>query len=162
MFHDDFRLSYTYWDACCTSDGYDRPYADQLPKDGYGRPYVHQLPHSEVKDSCLSGGYLRPQWTSDTTETTNYLDSAPVDASSTSSSQTGSAISRDTHAQECNTENRRLSNRFFPKLFVNEKNYPNIANAPNQRISQWLSSDACGIKKFGGFISPSHQQNWKS
>ena len=152
MFHDDFRLSYTYWDACCTPDGYDRPYA-------------HQLPNSEVKETCLSDGYLRPQWTSSPTETRNNLDPAPVDASSTSStssSQTGSAKSCDTHAQEPNTENRRLSNRFFPKPFVDEKNYPNAANAPNQRISQWLSSAGCGIKIFGGFTSPPYQQNWKS
>ena len=49
-------------------------------------------------------------------------------------------------------ENKRLSTRFFPGLFVSEKNYPNAANAPNQRMSQWLSSASCGIKKYGGFI----------
>ena len=49
-------------------------------------------------------------------------------------------------------EIKRLSTRFFPRLFVSEKNYPSAANAPNQRMSQWLSSAACGIKKYGGFI----------
>ena len=190
-FADDFRMSYTYWDACCTSndygrpyahlpkdgygrpyahqltkDSYGRPYAHQLSKDGYGRPYAHQLPHYQVKESCLSGGYLTPQWPSNTIETRNSGDTAPVEVtnsgSSTDSSQTGSVKSRDTHAQEHNTENRRLSNRFFPRLFVDEKNHPNAANAPNQRISRWLSSADCGIKKFGGFINPPHQQNWKS
>ena len=77
----------------------------------------------------------------------------PGKAEADSNTGTGSQKARDTHGQKSSVENKRLSNKFFPRLFVSEKNYPNVARAPSQRISQWLSSAACGVKKYGGFVT---------
>ena len=93
-------------------------------------------------------------------ETPNYPDPYPLEVGRNAGS--GSQESRDRHAQTQRVENKRLSTRFFPRHFVNEKNYPDAVSTPNQLISQWLSSAACGIKKYGGFINHTPQPNGNS
>ena len=143
-FNDEFGASKMYWEPSYQSDNYDV---------GYGR----HSNHAAIKDSCPSDSYFTDFTDAlplSTTEVPNYLEPSKVEADS--NTETGSQKPHDTHAQKSSFENKRLSNRFFPGYFVSEKNYPNVARAPSQRISQWLSSAACGVKKFGGFINFTH------
>ena len=113
--------------------------------------YGHHSNHEAIKTKCPSDGYFTDAPPLSTAEVQNYLEPSKVEADSNTG--TGSQKPPDTHAQKSSVENKRLSNKFFPRLFASEKNYPSVARAPSQRISQWLSSAACGVKKFGGFIN---------
>ena len=141
----EFGASKMYWEPTCESDNYDVRHSDHA---------------ATVKQSCPSDGYFTDAPTLSTTEVPNYLE--PSKAEADNNTGTGSQKPRDTHAQKSSVENKRLSNRFFPRYFVSEKNYPNAARAPSQRISQWLSSAACGVKKFGGFINFTHRPGFNS
>ena len=122
--------------------------------------YDYHSNQAALKESCRSDGYLNPVLNLNTIEMANYPEAGAPEAGRDAA--TGNHESRDKHAQKRRVENKRLSTRFFPRIFTNEKNYPNAARAPNQRISQWLSSAACGLKKYGGFVNPTHQPGYNS
>ena len=127
-----------YWEPSYQSDNCDV---------GYG----HNSNHAAFKESYPPDGYFTDALALSTAEVPNYLE--PSKAEADSNTGTGSQKPRGSHVQKSSVENKRLSNRFFPRYFVSEKNYPNATRAPSQRISQWLSSAACGVKKYGGFIN---------
>ena len=135
-FNGEIGASKMYCEPSYESDNYD---------------VCHSNHAAAVKQSCPSDGYFTDALALSITEVPNYLELSKAEADSNTG--TGSQKPHDTHAQKSSVENKRLSNRFFPGFFVSEKNYPNAARAPSQRISQWLSSAACGVKKFGGFIN---------
>ena len=146
-FNGEIGASKMYWEPSYESDNYDV---------GYGRNSNQEA----MKESYTSDGYFTDALAFSTAEVQNYLELSKAEADNNTG--TGSQKPRDTHAQKSSVENKRLSNRFFPRYFVSEKNYPNAARAPSQRISQWLSSAACGVKKFGGFINFTHRPGFNS
>ena len=113
-----------------------------------------------IKENYRSGEYSPDALALNTIEVPNHLE---LSSSQTDSNTgTGNQKPHDAHAQTWTVESKRLSNRFFPRLFISEKNYPDAARAPSQRISQWLSSAACGVKKFGGFVNFTRGPNFNS
>ena len=52
------------------------------------------------------------------------------------------------------TRNNPVSGRYYVGMVRKQMNYPNAANAPRSRVSQWFSSAGTGMKKFRGFSIP--------
>ena len=113
-FSGELGASKTYWESVDYND-YDMAYGRHSNLGG-------------IKESCPSGEYFPDALTLNTIEVQNYLEPSP--SQTDSNTGTGYQKPRDTHAQTWTVESKRLSNRFFPRLFHKWKELSRCRKSP--------------------------------